>query len=205
MINERFASRSARGSDRAAPPRAAGRPGGVRRFLGALALALALILTGCAAAPAEQELAGAGSPTPQGVVESFLAELNKALADPELGSPPARRAWSERLASYFAPSERADQRAALSEMLGAFADSASRPAFGSKVQLEVTYSGIEIISRSGDEALVRVVDGVFALRWIDANGEVVRERSGGLTDVIGQASGGLPVLRVGGSWFMTEG
>lgn len=175
----------------------------VRRLLGALALAL--LLAGCAAAPAEQELAGAGSPTPQGAVESFLAVLNEALADPRLGQAEARRAWSERLASYFAPSERADQRAAMGEMLAAFADSASRPAFGSRVQLEVTYSGIEIISRSGDEALVRVVDGVFALRWLDDGGEVLRERSGGLTEVIGQASGGLPVLRVGGSWFMTEG
>jgi hypothetical protein len=168
-------------------------------------IALAVALAGCAAAPAEQELAGAGSPTPQGAVESFLAMLNKALADPGLGQAEARRVWSERLASYFAPSERADQRAAMGELLAQFADAAARPAFGSKVELEVTYSGVELLSGGGDEAVVRVVDGVLALRWVDENGEVVRERSGALTDLIGQASGGLPVLRVGGAWFMTEG
>lgn len=178
----------------------------MRRFtLAGLSLVLALVLGGCAAAPPEQELAGAGSPTPQGAVESFLGVLNEALADPNLGRAEVRRTWSERLASYFAPSERADQRIAMNALLAQYADAASRPAFGSKVELEVTYSVVELISGSGDEALVRVVDGVLALRWLDENGEVVRERSGALMDLIGQSSGGLPVLRVGGSWFMTEG
>lgn len=174
------------------------------RLLAAL-LACALILTGCAAEPAEEELVGAGGPTPEGVVESFLGVLNQALADPELATPEVRRTWAERLARYFAPSERADQRAAMSAMLAGYVDSAQRPAFGSKVQLEVVYSGVEIISSSDESALVRVVDGTINLRWLDDKGDVLRERTGNLTELIGQESGGLPVLRVGTSWFMTEG
>lgn len=174
-------------------------------LLPTLIMALALLLAGCAAAPAEEELAGAGSPTPQGVVESFLAVLNEALASSELGDATVRRSYAERLASYFAPSERADQRAAMGRMLAAFAETSTRPALGSTVRLEITYSGTELLERSGDEALVGVVDGTITLRWLDAENQVVRERSGGLTELIGQTSGGLPVLRVGGSWFMTEG
>lgn len=168
-------------------------------------LLLALLLAGCAAAPAEEELAGAGGPTPQGVVESFLTDLNAALADPNLADATARRTWAERLASFFAPSERADQRAAMNAMLAGFADSAARPAYGTRVQLEVSYSRTQLLESSGDEALVGVIDGLVTLRWLDDAGEVVRERSGSLTDLIGQSSGGLPVLRVGPSWFMTEG
>jgi hypothetical protein len=168
------------------------------------ALLVALGLTACAAEPVEQELAGTGNSTAQGIVESFLEDLNEALADPALAEPAARRSWAERLAGHFAPSERADQRVAMAEMLAAYADTAARPAVGSKVSLEVSYSHAELIELSGDEALIRVVDGAITLRWLDESGEVVRERTGGLTELIGEERGGLPVLRVGGRWFMTE-
>src|SRR5688572_33240934 len=92
-----------------------------------LVLALALGLSACAAAPVEQELAGTGNSTAQGIVESFLEDLNMALADPALTDPAARRSWAERLAGHFAPSERADQRAAMSTMLASYADTAARP------------------------------------------------------------------------------
>jgi hypothetical protein len=52
---------------------------------------------------------------------------------------------------------------------------------------------------------VSIADAVVTLRWLNDAGEVVRERSGSLTELIGQSSGGLPVVRVGPSWFMTEG
>jgi hypothetical protein len=169
-----------------------------------LALLLALGLTACAAEPVEQELAGTGNSTAQGIVESFLDDLNTALADPALGSQAGRRSWAERLAGHFAPSERADQRAAMGAMLAAYADTAARPAVGSKVSLQVGFSHVELITSSGDEALVRVVDGAIVLRWLNDDGEVLRERTGALTELIGEERGGLPVLRVGGRWFMTE-
>jgi hypothetical protein len=180
-----------------------GRPS--RWLSGALLLLLVLLLAGCAATPPEDELVARPNPTPQAAVESFLTDLNAALADPNLADPAVRRSWAERLASFFAPSERADQRVAMGAMLAGFTDSASRPTFGSKVQFEISYGEIVVQSRSGDEAIVSIADAVVTLRWLNDAGEVVRERSGSLTELIGQSSGGLPVVRVGPSWFMTEG
>ncbi|MEI8165903.1 MAG: DUF3579 domain-containing protein [Chloroflexales bacterium] len=113
--------------------------------------------------------------------------------------------WAERLAGHFAPSERADQRAALAVMLDGFATSIANPISGSKASLQIAYSGTELIEQQDERALVRVVDGVFTLRFFDDQGEMLRERTGGLTGVLGQANGGLPTLQVAGSWFMTEG
>lgn len=170
-----------------------------------LALLLALLaLAGCGAEPPEEELAGAGGSSPQAVVESFLEDLNQALAAP-LAEPAVRRAWAERLAGHFAPSERADQRIAMGGMLADFAASAASPAVGSKATLEVSWTRIDLLEQTGERALVRVVDGILTLRFLDQDGQLVRERTGGLTEVLGQASGGLPTLQVGGSWFMTEG
>lgn len=173
--------------------------------LGLAIIAALLLLAGCAAEPAEEELAGAGGGSPQQVVESFLEDLNEALADPRLGEQAVRRAWAESLAGHFAPSERADQRAAMAGMLADFAASAASPAVGSKATLELSWARIDLLEQEGERALVRVVDGVLTLRFLDADGELLRERTAGLTEVIGQTSGGLPTLRVGASWFMTEG
>lgn len=169
-----------------------------------LLLLLTLLLAACGAEPSKDDLLGRGGPTPQAVVESFLGSLNEAL-QADLSDATARRGWAERLASYFAPSERADQRAVFSQMLAGYAASAARPTYGSTISMEITYSGIELLERNGDRALVRVVDGQIVLQWLNEDGAVVRERTGALTTLVGQTSGGLPVLRVGGSWFMTEG
>lgn len=169
-----------------------------------LALALLAALAGCAAEPTDAEL-GRGGLAPQVVVESFLESLNGALGDPSLVNGETRRGWAERLASYFAPSERADQRAALGRMLAIFADTSARPAVGRRVSLEVVYTRTEVIATEGDRATVRVVDGQVVLRFLDEGGELLRERTRGLAEVIGLPDGGLPVLRVGDSWYLTEG
>lgn len=168
-------------------------------------LCLALSMAACGAEPAEQELAGAGGSSPQAVVESFLEDLNRALNAPQLAEPAVRRAWAERLAGHFAPSERADQRVAMSEMLAGFAATAASPAVGSRATLEVSFTATELIEQGDGRALVRIIDGVMTLRFLNDLGEVVRERTSGITEVIGQESGGLPVLQVGTSWFLTEG
>jgi hypothetical protein len=168
---------------------------------------LLLILAGCAA-PASDATAddtiGVGRSSPEAAVDGFLEDLNLALQDPNLGDAARRRGLAERLAGYFAPGERIDQRAAFIDMLAGFADTSQSPVLGTKVSLAITYSRVELLSRDGDEALVRVVDGAFDLRWLDATGEVLRERTRGLTEVLGQDSDGLPVLRVDGLWFITE-
>jgi hypothetical protein len=168
---------------------------------------LILALVGCAA-PAPDAAAdtniGVGRSSPEAAVDGFLEDLNRALQDPNLSDAATRRGLAERLAGYFAPGERIDQRAAFIDTLAGFADTSQHPIVGSKAVLAITYSRVELLSRDGDQAVVRVVDGTFALRWLNEQGEVVRERTGGLTEVIGQASGGLPVLRVDGLWFLTE-
>lgn len=180
-----------------------------RLFLHTLLLLLSLLLitAGCAVAPDAtiDESAGRGGSSPEQVVESFVEDLNKALADKNLAEASVRRSWAERLASYFAPSERIDQRTAMGEMLAGFVDGAQRPVVGSTLSLSITFTRIELLSRSDDKALVAIVDGTLLARWRDDKGELLRERSAGLMDVIGQTSGGLPVLRVGSQWFLTEG
>lgn len=170
-----------------------------------LLLLLVFGVAGCTAEPSPQDLIGAGGSTPNDVVESFLEDLNQALRDPSLADSGARRAWAERLASHFAPSERTDQRLVMSEMLAGFAASAANPAVGSRATLELSFTGTEIIRQSEGRALVRVVDGVLTLRFLDAEGLVLRTRTAGLTEVIGQTSGGLPTIQVGSGWFLTEG
>lgn len=172
--------------------------------LSAIALLLLLLLAGCAAPPAEESASG-GGPTPEGVVDSFIEDLNHALQDPSLGNPNTQHNWAERLAGYFAPGERIDQRAAFSAALAGFADTSTNPVIGSRAELAISYSRVELISRDGNQALVRVIDGSFELRWLDDQGQVLRERSGGLTEVIGLPAAGLPVIEVGGLWFLTEG
>ncbi|MEI7770590.1 MAG: hypothetical protein WCI67_11400 [Chloroflexales bacterium] len=173
--------------------------------LSAVALLL-LALVGCAL-PASDGAAdvnsGVGRSSPEAAVDGFLEDLNNALQSP-LSDTAARQSWAERLAGYFAPGERIDQRAAFIDMLAGFANTAQHPVIGSKVSLAITYSRVELLSRAGEQAMVRVVDGTFELRWLNEKGDVLRERTGSLTEVLGQKSGGLPVLRVDGLWFLTE-
>ncbi len=172
------------------------------RLLPAL-LAVLLLLPACGAGLSEEDLVGRGGPTPQAVVESFLTTLNEAL-QANLTDETARRGWAERLASYFAPSERADQRLVFSRMLATHAQSAARPVYGTMVMVQITFTGTEVIERKDDRAVVRVVDGQVTLQWLDGEGQVVRERTSALATLMGGTEG-LPVLRVGGSWFITEG
>ncbi len=177
----------------------------MKSYLSLLLLVSLFLLVGCGATPTEQNIVGAGAPSPQAVVESFLEDLNHALGDAKLAQTEVRQLWAERLAGHFAPSERVDQRTAMADLLDGFAASAAKPALGSKATLEITYRGTEVLTQRDGRALVQVVDGVFTLRFLDTQGVLVRERTGSLSEVLGQTSGGLPTLQVGGSWFMTEG
>ncbi len=174
-----------------------------RAWLFPLLLVILLVLPACGAELSEEDLVGRGGPTPQAAVESFLATLNEAL-QADLADETARRGWAERLASYFAPSERADQRIVFSRMLATYVQSAARPVYGSTATVQITYTGAEVIERQGDRAVVRVVDGQVTLQWLDREGQVVRERTSALAVLMGRTDG-FPVVRVGGTWFITEG
>jgi hypothetical protein len=169
-----------------------------------LLIVCSLLLTACGQTVALEETAQGGA-SPEQVVESFLEDFNAALNDPSLDEPDVRRGWAERLAGYFAPSERIDQRTAMGDMLVGFVASSRQPVVGERMVLELTYSDVEVIDRTDNTALVEITDGAFLLRWLNAEGEPLRERSGNIMDIIGQTSGGLPVLRVGAQWFLTEG
>lgn len=168
------------------------------------ALALLALLAGCTAAAEPEEELGRGQPTPMDAVESFVENLNDALADPQLADPEVRNRWADQLASRFAPSERQDQRQVMRAMLAGFVASGERPVVGSRVTMQISFSDIEVLRSSEDEALVHLVDGSITLRWTNEGGEVLRERTSNLMTVLGGGEG-LPVLRVDGQWFMTEG
>ncbi len=168
-----------------------------------LCCCLLLLISGCSTVSLDEDI-GLGGVTPEAVVESFLEDFNTALADPALSEPTARQAWANRLASYFAPSERADQRLVMREMFDSFARNNLQPVRGSKAEVVITYDRTRANRIDEMTALVEVVNGVMTVRWRDAAGNVVFERSGALLRLIGREANGLPVIRVDGRWYLTE-
>jgi hypothetical protein len=165
-----------------------------------LCCCLLLLISGCSTVSLDEDI-GLGGVTPEAVVESFLEDFNTALADPALSEPTARQVWANRLASYFAPSERADQRLVMREMFDSFARNNLQPVRGSKAEVVITYDRTRANRIDEMTALVEVV---MTVRWRDAAGNVVFERSGALLRLIGREANGLPVIRVDGRWYLTE-
>lgn len=171
--------------------------------------ALVALLTACGEPiDAEQAIIGVGGSTPEAVASSFFEDLNQALQDPGILQPQTRRTWSERLASYFAPSERVDQRALFERTLASFAYELAQIDDDQRLKVEITYTGIELVERDADLAMVQLVDGKVLMRRVrvidDEQQEVLFEQEGALGQVIGQGDNQFPVLRVNGLWFMTD-
>ncbi|WP_322487374.1 hypothetical protein [Chloroflexus sp.] len=166
-------------------------------------LALGLFLGGCGAAALEENV-GLGGVTPEAVVESFLEDINAALADPLLNEAATRQMWANRLASYFAPGERADQRQVMREMLDGFASANTRPARGSRAEVTISYDRTRVLRADDRTALVEIVNAVMIVRWRDNEGNLLLERNGALLRLIGREESGLPVIRVDGRWYLTE-
>lgn len=161
------------------------------------------LLVGCGATALEEDT-GLGGVTPEAVVESFLEDVNAALTDPLLSEATARNVWANRLASYFAPGERADQRLVMQEMLDGFARANTQPARGVRAEVVITYDRTRVLQIRESTALVDVVNAIMTVRWLDNDGNVVLERSGALLQLIGREASGLPVIRVDGRWYLTE-
>ncbi len=166
-------------------------------------LALGFFLGGCGAAALDENV-GLGGVTPEAVVESFLEDMNAALADPALNEAATRQMWANRLASYFAPGERADQRQAMREMLDGFASANTRPARGSRAEVTISYDRTRVLRADDRTALVEIVNAVMTVRWRDNEGNLLLERNGALLRLIGREESGLPVIRVDGRWYLTE-
>lgn len=168
-----------------------------------------LLLTACAAPlEAEPERGSVGGESPLAVAVAFVGGLNEALQDPQLRELEVRRAWAERLASYFAPSERVDQRYVLGRMLARFAAGLAGHEANQILTLEITYSDIQVIEENSEHAQVRLLDGTMRYRRVrvEENGyrTVLRDEQHVLADVLGLQDGVLPVVQVNGRWFLTE-
>jgi hypothetical protein len=172
-----------------------------------------LLLVGCGVpVEAERDDEIIGGDTPDAALIGFVSIFNEALNDPEIINIEARRTWAERLASFFAPSERVEQRGNLQVMLANFAARIEQIDDNEEVTLEITYEGV-IVDDTDDTddtyANVRLLSGNLRFRrvYVAENGyrEVLVDQEHPINDVLGQSGdSGFPVLRVGGRWFLTE-
>jgi hypothetical protein len=174
-------------------------------------LLLALgVLAGCGfggAAP-EQTAQGGGS-SPELVTKNFFSDLRDALKDQQqLANEAKRDQWVERLANYFAPNERDDQRVALSEALENFASGLGKLEPNENLTLEVHFEDVEKVSDDGSRALVRPINGsinILITRTTNNGVFTLYEDKVPLTKIIGDTNGAVPVIRIGRNWFLTEG
>jgi hypothetical protein len=172
-------------------------------------LAALCLLAGCAAVPGiEQEASSLGGTTPEEATADFVQRFNEALQDPALTELETRRIWAERLASYFAPSERVDQRYVLQRMLASFAAGMGQLEADQHMTLEISYSALQVMDESRQRATVRLVDGTLRFRRVrvteDERRIVLLDQQRPLAQTLGLQQGTVPLVQVNGRWFLTE-
>lgn len=182
------------------------------RIACALLCAWALLLPACgfatAEAPAQNEQSGGGL-SPESVAKNFFDDLRTAMKDPQLVNEDKRSKWVEQLSGYFAPAERDDMRVALSTALETFVEGLGKLSPDEALTLDIKFEGIETVSDDGSRALVRPINGSIYLlitRTTDT-GTVINlwEQNDPLNKIIGNPDGAVPVVKIGRSWFLTEG
>jgi uncharacterized lipoprotein YajG len=175
-------------------------------------LVILLALAGCAL-PSNQttvrgeQTAGSDLP-PDRVAENFFDDLQRALKDQQLASDDKRGQWAEQLASYFAPSERDNQRIALRSMLDNFVAGLGELESNEQMTIELKFDGVETVSENGNRALVRLVNGsinVLITRTTEAGAVTLYKDDVPLAKIIGGENGTVPVVRIGRAWYLTEG
>ncbi len=174
-------------------------------------LPVCIVLLAACGVPMEIETnpASIGGANPEETVVEFFTHFNEALRDPELSEETTRRAYAERLASYFTPSERVDQRYVLGQMLAEYAARLEEIDQQQEITLEVTYEGVRVRLQDEDEATVHLLDGALHFRrvYVAENGyrSVLRDDQFAINEAVGLGeNNGFPVLRVGERWFLTE-
>ncbi len=171
-------------------------------------LVCAIVLAGCAAASTPQQDRSGGF-SPESVAQSFFEDLRQALQDPNLRQAETRSIWAERLAGYFAPVERDDQRVALSRALAAFATDLGQLAPDEAVVFELRgFERVEKISDDGQRAVVRLPAAsiyMALMRMTDRGPRTFYEQTIGLDRVTGRADGSVPMINIDGRWYLTEG
>jgi hypothetical protein len=167
-------------------------------------------LSGCAATPGQnstQAPVSGGSFSPEAVAQSFFDDLDSALDDPNLADDQQRGAWVERLAGYFAPNERDDQRIALRAALDSFTAGLDNLEPNENLTLDLKIERLEQVYQTDDRAMIRPVNGtiyVLITRTTSVGIRNLYEETVPLEKIIGN-SGSVPVLRIGRSWYLTEG
>lgn len=167
------------------------------------------MLTACTVPLAtNQAQALPGGPSPEVITNTFFTDLNQALQDPLLTQPETRRAWAERLAGSFTPSERVDQRAVFSQMLTSFASSLAEIPADQQLSLNILYTEVEVVQQAAERATVKLNEGSLQLRLVQRlpNGrrQILRDQQRPLTTTIGLEKGTWSVVRVGNRWFLTD-
>lgn len=175
-----------------------------------LLLSLTLLLAACGVTPgqsAAQGTPGGGSFSPEAVAQSFFDDLRDALRDSKLADDQQRGAWVERLVGYFAPNERDDQRIALRTALDSFSAGRAKLEPNEELTLDLKIERLEQVSQTDDRAMIRLVNGaiyVLITRTTSAGVQNLYEETVPLEKIIGN-NGSVPVLRIGRSWYLTEG
>jgi len=167
-------------------------------------------LSGCTAISGpstDQAPAGGGSISPEAVAQSFFDDLGSALADPKLADDQQRSVWVERLAGYFAPNERDDQRIALRAALDSFTAGRGKLEPNEDLKLDLKIERLEQVYQTNDHAMIHPVNAaihVLITRTTSAGTQNLYEETVPLEKIIGN-NGSIPVLRIGRSWYLTEG
>ena len=179
----------------------------------AIVAVLAALLASCGAvpqpSPAPVEQLGGGI-SPETVTLDFFKDLGDALRDPNLRSDDRRAYWVDRLAGYFAPNERDDQRLALREALGSFAHDLEGLAEDEKLTIELR--GFDLVegdvAADGRQATVRLPEATIYMlitRATDQGPLTIYEQPIGFDRVIGSPEKSVPLVKIGGRWYLTEG
>ncbi len=170
---------------------------------------VACFLVACTAAPAADEASVGGGFSPESVTESFFEDLQRALRDPNLQQEETRSFWAERLAGYFAPAERDAQRVALRRALASFASGLRQLADDETVLFELRgLQPVEKVADDGERALVRLPSASISMtlmRTTERGSFVFYEQTIGLSQVIGRSDGAVPLVKIDGRWYLTEG
>jgi hypothetical protein len=168
----------------------------------------ALSACGLGIAPNQGTPSGGGGSSPEQVAQYFFEDLGQALKDPQLSNEDRRDQWVERLANYFAPNERDDQRIALNSALDNFVGGRGKLEQNESLTLNVRFEGVEKVSEDGNRALVRPINGsiyILITRTTENGVFTLYEDTVPFSKIIGDTNGAVPVIRIGRNWFLTEG
>jgi len=171
-------------------------------------LALAGCSLGAPSAAVSGQVPGGGASTPEEVVRAFFEDLRAALKDRTLANDERRGQIAEQLANYFAPNERDDQRVALRSALDSFVIGQGKLDPSEQLTLEVRFEDFQKLFEDDDRAMIRPVNGsiyVLISRTTSTGVVTEYEDSVGFDKILGREDGAVPVVRIGKSWFLTEG